>query len=188
MTVDWSSAGAALQSAWNAVRDFSSLSSGPLTLEEAALNWDAEQYRLEHEGNGENIMPYPTYDPGTRGNYVERYQEYNATKAQTNTQTKTATDSVSPQRGITVIGNYPDNKNLAILLHANWLNLPDGQWSWEVNKAWLNAAIARGDEIVLATRVDRKAIAGTTYGWEIAYLESLGYKVSEDGTYLIPPP
>ena len=113
----------------------------------------------------------------------------------------------TPGKTTTVLGSYyPDTKRILPELgnvHTmyfgprdgcfNLLNVPDelyrakgpeGFWE-EYNKPWLDAAIARGDMIVLATEPigraiyiydDNGLISGLTgYGREIKYLETHGY-------------
>jgi hypothetical protein len=58
---------------------------------------------------------------------------------------------------------------------------------WAINKQFLDEAIARGDEILLASP-ESAARAGTFLARELAYLRSLGYEISKDGTRMIKCP
>jgi hypothetical protein len=57
---------------------------------------------------------------------------------------------------------------------------------WQANQAFLDTAIANGDNIVLATRLNQMR-AGSFFEREINYLMSRGYTVSSDGGTMLPP-
>ena len=54
---------------------------------------------------------------------------------------------------------------------------------WAINKQFLDEAIQRGDELILATD-SQLARAGSYFAKELAYLESLGYTPGPSGTIL----
>jgi hypothetical protein len=57
---------------------------------------------------------------------------------------------------------------------------------WAANTRFLDRAIAKGDEFLLATRASA-ARAGSFYAREREYLASRGYRVAEDGLRLMAP-
>ena len=57
---------------------------------------------------------------------------------------------------------------------------------WGANLKFLDRAIARGDEFILATKASA-ARAGSYFAREVEYLASKGYRVAEDGWRLIAP-
>jgi len=62
---------------------------------------------------------------------------------------------------------------LGKLLEANYLDIAPEARSWAVNQAFLDAAIARGDQFILATAASA-ARAGNTFAKELEYLASRG--------------
>ncbi|MFM6603607.1 MAG: RHS repeat domain-containing protein, partial [Dolichospermum sp.] len=95
--------------------------------------------------------------------------------------------------GKTVLGHYPEYKHLADSLDARNFNIPENIWNkmsdaerWTANQKFLDRTISKGDEIILATPLD-KVRPGSYYAKELEYLASKGYKPSADGTKLIPP-
>jgi RHS repeat-associated protein len=92
---------------------------------------------------------------------------------------------------IRVLGHYPEYINLSKEMGAKAFNIPTSVWNkmspaeqWAANQKFLDRAIAKGAEFVLATPLSaiRK---GTFYEKEIQYLMSKGYKLSSDGYKLI---
>lgn len=93
--------------------------------------------------------------------------------------------------GMTVLGKYPEYLSLAQKLGANRFTIPIHIWNsmttsqqWTANLRFLDRAIARGDKIILSTRVTN---INSITGWfrkELDYLISKGYKLSKNGTYL----
>lgn len=68
--------------------------------------------------------------------------------------------SIPGNRGITVLGKYPDYKNLASELGAKRFNIPIAIWNkmslseqWVANVKFLDRIIARGDKIILSNQV-----------------------------------
>jgi RHS repeat-associated protein len=68
-------------------------------------------------------------------------------------------------------------------------NVPNrgtGRWSWRRNKAWVDDAIARGDEIRLTVDPHKPIYArGNVYQKELRYLRSLGYRFEQRGDYWV---
>ncbi|MBK9447772.1 MAG: hypothetical protein IPO00_17720 [Betaproteobacteria bacterium] len=60
-----------------------------------------------------------------------------------------------------------------------------------MNKPFIDAAVARGDDIVLATRPTEITLIGTdnypVFGREVRYLESLGYKYDPVSSMMLKP-
>jgi RHS repeat-associated protein len=92
---------------------------------------------------------------------------------------------------IRVLGHYPEYINLSKEMGAKAFNIPTNIWNkmspaeqWAANQKFLDRAIAKGAEFVLATPLSaiRK---GSFYEKEIQYLMSKGYKLSSDGYKLI---
>ena len=57
---------------------------------------------------------------------------------------------------------------------------------WTANQKFLDRMISRGDEIILATPLD-KVRPGSYFARELEYLSSKGYVPSADGTHLVEP-
>lgn len=94
--------------------------------------------------------------------------------------------------GKTVLGRYPEYTKLAGELGARRFNIPTNVWNkmteaerWAANQKFLDRMIARGDDIVLATPLDKVKL-GSYFQRELDYLFENGYRVSPDGTRLIP--
>jgi hypothetical protein len=99
-------------------------------------------------------------------------------------------DDVTKQ-GTSVLGHYPEYKNLAEEIGAKRFNIPDDVWKrmtpdeqWIANQKFLDRMITRGDKIRLATPID-KVKPGSSYEKELNYLFERGYTVSPDGIWLI---
>jgi hypothetical protein len=95
--------------------------------------------------------------------------------------------------GKTVLGHYPAYTELAKQLSARRFNIPMSVWNkmseaerWAANTKFLDRMIARGDDVILATRADL-AKPGSYFARELEYLLSKGFKLSEDGLRLIAP-
>ena len=95
------------------------------------------------------------------------------------------------QAGITVLGRFPAYINLAKDLGANFLNIPTEEFNalspedqWAANQAFLDRAVAAGDDFVLATAPEL-AREGSFYAQELAYLLSQGYVPNVAGTALV---
>jgi RHS repeat-associated protein len=99
----------------------------------------------------------------------------------------------SIEQGVSVIGRYPDNKILAQSIGGSYLDVPLAIWNsltsaeqWALNKEWLQDAIIRGDVFQLASDFSR-AEPGTGFANELNYLIELGYTITTNSSYLIPP-
>lgn len=107
---------------------------------------------------------------------------------------------VRPDLTTTVLGRYKgaiENLKTDGAFEAeglNFLDLPDGTWTWEKNQAFLDDAIGRSDAIRLvsdpsdfrATNVwdgDVMTDELTTFGKEVEYLKSKGYE--QDGSSMV---
>jgi RHS repeat-associated protein len=96
------------------------------------------------------------------------------------------------EAGVTVIGRASGNYiELAESMGANYLKrLPEkiveklGDRAWYLNRVFLDEAIARGDEFLIAEGIDA-AKAGTWLQAEVDYLLYRGYRLSKDGTKLL---
>jgi hypothetical protein len=96
--------------------------------------------------------------------------------------------------GETVLGKFPAYVKLSDERNARRFQIPDEVWQrmteeemWEANRKFLDRTISRGDDIVLATPIGAQTPPTGYYAKEIEYMLSKGYKVSPDGTRLIPP-
>jgi RHS repeat-associated protein len=95
-------------------------------------------------------------------------------------------------KGKTVIGHNPAYVRLAEQLGANHLNVPEKIWEalsnterWDMLKGFLDEAIARGDDFLLATPLN-EIKEGSWFAKEIKYLLDTGkYVLNEAGTALI---
>jgi RHS repeat-associated protein len=96
------------------------------------------------------------------------------------------------ERATTVLGHYPEYLQLGEKIGGRTFNVPTRIWEgmspaeqWAANQKFLDRAIARGDTIRLATPASQ-AREGSFYERELQYLTSKGYRLSSDGTRLIP--
>jgi len=85
------------------------------------------------------------------------------------------------------LGHYPEYEEFAKALGARHFSVPKWVWDrmsdaerWAANVKFLDRMIARGDEIILATRADL-ARAGSDFAKELKYLVESGFKISKDG-------
>lgn len=95
-------------------------------------------------------------------------------------------------QGKSVLGHYPAYKDLAEQLGARRFNIPTEHWNkmssaeqWAANQKFLDRMVARGDDVILATPLD-KVKPGSFFERELQYLQSKGFKPSADGTRMIP--
>ena len=95
--------------------------------------------------------------------------------------------------GRTVLGHYPTYVEKAAELGARRFNIPTHIWNkmslaeqWAANQKFLDRAIARGDEIILATPASA-ARAGSFFASELKYLRSHGYQLAQDGMRMFRP-
>lgn len=93
--------------------------------------------------------------------------------------------------GKTVLGHYPEYKQLADTIRARRFSIPEAAWNqmspaeqWATNQKFLDQMIIRGDDIILATPLD-KVRPGSFFARELKYLASKGYRPNADGTKLI---
>jgi hypothetical protein len=93
--------------------------------------------------------------------------------------------------GKSVLGHYPEYKTLAESLSARRFNIPESAWNkmseaerWGANQKFLDRMISRGDDVILATPLD-KVRPGSYFARELEYMSSRGYVPSADGTRLI---
>lgn len=93
--------------------------------------------------------------------------------------------------GKSVLGHYPEYKSLAESLSARRFNIPESVWNkmseaerWGANQKFLDRMISRGDDVILATPLD-KVRPGSYFARELEYMSGRGYGPSTDGTRLI---
>lgn len=91
----------------------------------------------------------------------------------------------------TVLGHYPEYTQLAERVGARSFQIPERIWSamtdserWTANQKFLDRLIERGDDVLLATPID-KVKAGSYFERELEYLFEKGYRLSPDGTKLV---
>lgn len=92
--------------------------------------------------------------------------------------------------GQTVIGKFPDYVTLARRTDANYFSIPKPVWDdmseaehWAANQRFLDRAIARGDDFVLAS--DALTRSSGYYLKELQYLFAHGYEFNNIGNRLI---
>jgi RHS repeat-associated protein len=96
--------------------------------------------------------------------------------------------------GTTVLGRFPAYIDKAQELGANALSIGKNAWNflestgetWTANRAFLDQAISRGDEFILASPPEG-AQSWTYYGQELQYLRSQGYVVDPAASRLVIP-
>ncbi len=104
-----------------------------------------------------------------------------------------ATETEEAAKQTTVLGHGPAYTELGNKIGANYLDIPPEEWGamsasekWATNQKFLDDMIARGDNVVLATKAST-AEPGSFYAKELEYLAGKGYRVSDDGMSLIAP-
>ena len=108
--------------------------------------------------------------------------------------TDPADGSTSPAKrdsGITVLGHFPEYVSLGDESNLRRFDIKAEVWDkmsdaerWEANRKFLDRTIARGDGIILATRLD-KVKPDSYFARELQYLGTKGYRPNSDGTRLI---
>lgn len=100
-------------------------------------------------------------------------------------------DNAGKAAGKTVLGHFPDYINMADNVGAHKFDIPVKVWDkmsdaerWIANQKFLDRAIKRGDDILLATPIE-KVKPGSYFERELKYLFDQGYKLSQDGLSLI---
>jgi len=102
-----------------------------------------------------------------------------------------AVEYLASPSGQVVLGKFPEYLDVAQQVGARAFNIPIQYWNsmtrveqWAANVKFLDRAIARGDQFLLATSVkDVSAVTGYLR-MELDYLISKGYQLSVDGTSL----
>jgi len=108
--------------------------------------------------------------------------------------TEAGTDAgVTGSRQVTVLGRFKGGVDSYVGKPGfNTLNLPKtgtGRWYWSRNKAFIDDAIERGDEIRLVTDPTKPLYqGGNTYQLELRYLRDRGYTFQPYDDYWIAVP
>jgi len=108
-----------------------------------------------------------------------------------------STENVAPEgpsnlaKETRVIAHHPEYINLSKELGVRPFDIPTNAWNkmtpteqWAANQKFLDRAIAKEAEFVLATPL-KEMRKGTFFEKEVKYLMSKGYKLSSDGSKLI---
>ncbi|HEY9897856.1 MAG TPA: RHS repeat-associated core domain-containing protein [Pantanalinema sp.] len=102
-----------------------------------------------------------------------------------------ALKSAASQAGKTVLGHYPEYMELAENIGARAFEIPADVWNrmskaeqWTANQKFLDRMISRGDDILLATPLN-KVKPGSYFARELEYLSGKGYKPNADGSRLV---
>lgn len=89
------------------------------------------------------------------------------------------------------MGHYPEYVKLADIIKARRFQIPTDIWRkmsdaerWIANTKFLDRMILRGDNIRLATPLN-KVKPGSYFQKELNYLFKKGYKASPDGLWLV---
>jgi RHS repeat-associated protein len=97
------------------------------------------------------------------------------------------------ERGVTVLGHWPDYLKHAEELGARVFDIPtkiaermSPTELWAANEKFLDRLVRRGDVVELSTPLN-KVRPGTTLEREIDYLTRQGYRPGPGGTSLLPP-
>jgi hypothetical protein len=94
---------------------------------------------------------------------------------------------------VTVLGRYSGGTDVFVGKPGfNVLDQPSkgtGRWYWSRNRAFIDDAIARGDEFRLVTDPYAPLYSGgNVYQRELRYLRDLGYTFQQSGDYWIAVP
>jgi RHS repeat-associated protein len=96
------------------------------------------------------------------------------------------------QRGVAVLGKFPEYVGVADELGAYRFNIPTDIWQrmtpaeqWAANVKFLDGVIARGYKIVLSNPVKDISKVTGTFRKELDYLIQRGFRLSDDGTSMI---
>jgi RHS repeat-associated protein len=104
-------------------------------------------------------------------------------------QYKTANQS----EDILVIGKQPDARPWASQPGHSILDIDPNEWGRPVNDAWVQGGIDRGATFQLASPPteenfwDKEENRPTIFAREFKQLQLAGYRLSDDGTYMLPP-
>lgn len=103
-----------------------------------------------------------------------------------------ADDVIGAQR-VTVLGRYRGGTEAFVGKPGfNVLDLPSrgtGRWYWSRNRAFIDDAIAGGDELRLVTNPFEPLYSGgNVYQRELRYLRDLGYRFEQSGDYWVAVP
>ena len=95
--------------------------------------------------------------------------------------------------GITVIGRFPANRDLAQTIGGSWMDIGSDEWNamtdderWANNVQFLQDAIIRGDTFRLASSPS-DAQPGTFFLRELIWLAEQGYTTTSNGRYMFHP-
>jgi RHS repeat-associated protein/uncharacterized repeat protein (TIGR01451 family) len=104
-----------------------------------------------------------------------------------------AADDVGGAGQVTVLGRYRGGTEAFVGKPGfNVLDLPaqgHGRWYWSRNRAFIDDAIGRGDEIRLVTDPHAPLYSGgNVYQRELRYLRDLGYRFEHSGDYWVAVP
>lgn len=117
-----------------------------------------------------------------------------ATAGQSLEVAKKGVDLVKGNVNHVVLGRFPEYTELADRLRATRLQVPIEIWSkmtkkeqWEANRRFLDRAITRGDQFVLASDPFQAlhSARNSFYAMEIRYLTSKGYELNDASTKLL---
>jgi hypothetical protein len=96
-----------------------------------------------------------------------------------------------PRARETVLGHYPEYLEEAKRRQANFFDIPPEKWKkmtteqrWVANRSFLDDAIARGDEFILATPLYQLRPA-SYFERELEYLAAKGYQLTADQRKLV---
>lgn len=98
----------------------------------------------------------------------------------------------SQRETLVVLGRVGTYERVAKSIGARHFSVPDNIWrsmtreeQWNMNKKYLDAAIRRGDNFILASPLTPSEIKGSFYEMEINYLLGRGYRFNTNYTKLI---
>jgi hypothetical protein len=102
--------------------------------------------------------------------------------------------ATAANRGVTVLGHHPGYIQYAERIGARYFKTIPQDIAERMGREGLRAAntrfldrlIARGDIVELSTPA-ALARAGSTFAWELQYLQSHGYRLTVDGMRMLPP-
>jgi len=164
---------------------------GPCAIEEAYSEGNWAGLALEFA----MLLPLPIGKLAKLAKIGERVDDVTGLARLTTRAGRTAglADEVVGARQVTVLGRYSGGTDAFVGKPGfNVLDLPSkgtGRWYWSRNRAFIDDAIARGDELRLVTDPYAPLYSGgNVYQRELRYLRDLGYTFQQSGDSWIAAP
>ena len=139
------------------------------------------------------IAPIPGPGLWRAGSYTDEFAGVGSSMRSGAPQATRVADDVVGASQVTVLGRYRGGTEAFVGKPGfNVLDLPGkgtGRWYWSRNRAFIDDAIARGDEVRLVTDPHAPLYSGgNVYQRELRYLRDRGYRFEQSGDYWVAVP